>query len=112
MNDITAIIEALVKLIVAVLCVTVIPYIRNKYSTAQLESARVWIDIAVQAAEQLYSSTQGSEKKNYVVGYLLDKGIKVDVKDLDKLIEASVLELHSELYGATKETETNRCSRQ
>lgn len=102
--NITPIIEALIKLIVAVLCVTVIPYIRSKYSSAQLEAIRTWIDIAVRAAEQLYSSAQGSEKKNYVVDYLKNKGIRVDAKDLDKLIEASVLELHNELYGATKET--------
>lgn len=101
MTDITMIIEAVVKLIVAVLCVAVIPYIKTRYSASQLETARTWIAIAVKAAEQLYAAEQGSEKKNYVVSYLLDKGIKVDAKDLDKLIEASVLELHSELYGKT-----------
>ena len=103
MTDIMIIIEAVVKLIVAVLCAAVIPYIKTKYSAEQLESISAWIKIAVAAAEQIYSSTQGSEKKQYVIDYLTDKGLKVDTKDLDKLIEASVLELHSELYGTEKE---------
>ena len=104
MTDITMIVEAVVKLIVAVLCVAVIPYIKSKCSAEQLSEASAWIKIAVAAAEQIYSSAQGSEKKAYVIDYLTDKGLKVDTKDLDKLIEASVLELHSELYGKDKET--------
>ena len=103
MTDITMIIEAVVKVFVAVLCVAVIPYIKSKCSASQLETLSAWIKIAVAAAEQIYSSTQGSEKKQYVIDCLTDKGLKVDTKDLDKLIEASVLELHSELYGKDKE---------
>lgn len=102
MIDITTIIEAAVKLIVAVTCVVIIPYIKTLCSASQLKSIDAWIKIAVAAAEQIYSSTQGTEKKQYVMNYLTDKGLKVDTKDLDKLIEASVLELHSELYGKDK----------
>ena len=104
MTDITMIVEAAVKLIVAVLCVAVIPYIKTKCSASQLETARTWIAIAVQAAEQIYDSTQGSEKKQYVTNYINGKNLKVDIEDLNKLIESSVLELHSELYGKDKET--------
>ena len=102
MIDITTIIEAAVKLVVAVTCVVIIPYIKTLCSASQLKSIDAWIKIAVAAAEQIYSSTQGREKKQYVINYLTDKGLKVDTKDLDKLIEASVLELHSELYGKDK----------
>ena len=104
MTDITMIVEAVVKLIVAVLCVAVIPYIKTKYSASQLETVSAWVKIAVAAAEQTYNSTQGSDKKQYVVNYLAYKGIKVNTEDIDNLIEASVLELHSELYGKDKET--------
>ena len=103
MIDITTIIEAAVKLIAAVTCVVIIPYIKTLCSASQLKSIDAWIKIAVAAAEQIYSSTQGAEKKQYVINYLTDKGLKVNTRDLDKLIEASVLELHSELYGKDKE---------
>ena len=103
MIDITMIIEATVKLIAAITCVVIIPYIKTLCSASQLKSIDAWIKIAVAAAEQIYTSAQGSEKKQYVMNYLTDKGLKVDTKDLDKLIEASVLELHSELYGKDKE---------
>ena len=102
MIDLTEILEAAVKLIAAVTCAFIIPYIKTLCSASQLKSIEAWIKIAVAAAEQIYSSTQGGEKKQYVVNYLTDKGLKVDTKDLDKLIEASVLELHSELYGKDK----------
>lgn len=104
--NITPIIEALVKLVVAVLCVAVIPYLKEKYTTAQLEMAYSLIKIAVQAAEQIYTSEQGTQKKEYVVEYITSKGLKslkIDTKDLDSMIEAAVLELHSALYGAEKE---------
>ena len=107
MTDITMIVEAVVKLIVACLCIVVVPYIKSKCSAEQLSEARAWAKIAVAAAEQLYTSAQGTEKKTYVMNYLTCKGISVDYSDLDKLIEASVLELHSELYGKDK-AETNR----
>ena len=102
MIDITELVEIMIRLIVVVLCIVVIPYIKTKLSVEQLSELSAWIKIAVAAAEQIYNSTQGSEKKQYVIDYLTDKGLKVDTKDLDKLIEASVLELHSELYGKDK----------
>ena len=103
MTDVTELVEIMIRLIVVVLCIVVIPYIKTKLSVEQLSELSAWIKIAVAAAEQIYSSTQGTEKKQYVIDYLTDKGLKVDTKDLDKLIEASVLELHSELYGKDKE---------
>ena len=104
MTDVTELAEIMIRLIAVVLCIVVIPYIKTKLSVEQLSELSAWIKIAVAAAEQIYSSTQGTEKKQYVIDYLTDKGLKVDTKDLDKLIEASVLELHSELYGKDKET--------
>lgn len=105
-TDITPIVEAIIKLVVAFVCVMVIPCLKQKFSQTQLDNALIWIKIAVQAAEQLYASTQGAEKKAYVVKYMKDKGIKINTSDLDGMIEAAVLELHNQLYGTSK-TETS-----
>lgn len=102
MTDITVIIEVIVRVIVAALCVVVIPYIKTKYDADKLKTIRVWAAIAVAAAEQLYKSTEGEEKKAYVLKYLEEKGVKVDADELDGIIEASVLELHKALYGTEK----------
>ena len=102
-TDITPIIEAVIKLIMAFVCVMIIPCLKEKFSQTQLDNALVWIKIAVQAAEQLYTSTQGSEKKAYVVKYIQDKGFKINASDIDGLIESAVLELHDKLYGSNKE---------
>lgn len=103
--DITPIIEAIIGLVMAVVCVMVIPCLKERFTQTQLDNALVWIKIAVQAAEQLYTSTQGTEKKAYVLKYIQDKGFKINTSDLDGMIEAVVLKLHSQLYGKNKENE-------
>lgn len=105
-TDITPIIEALIKLIVVIVCVMVIPFLKEKFTQSQLDDALVWINIAVQAAEQLYTSSQGAEKKAYVLKYIEDKGFKINASDLDGIIESAVLELHNELYGTSKDSDT------
>ena len=61
--DITEISTLLVKL--AFLCLTVfaIPYFKNKLGNEKFNDALGWVKIAVSAAEQLYNSNQGNEKK-------------------------------------------------
>lgn len=100
--DITGIVQIIVQLVVAAVLTFVVPYIKKKLSTEQLNEALIWVDIAVAAAEQIYNSTQGAEKKAYVIDFIESKGFKIDASELDKAIEAAVLELHDSLYGTTK----------
>ena len=100
--NITEISTLIVKLVFVCLSVLVIPYIENKLGENKFNKALKWVKIAVAAAEQLYDSCDGEAKKQYVIKYLSDKGFKIDVETLDNMIEACVLELHSELYGAKK----------
>lgn len=97
--DITKILEIIIQLVVAVIGVTLIPYIKSKYSNEQIDYAMGWVKIAVAAAEQTFSSNAGKTKKHYVEKFLEDKGIKLDKADLDNAIESAVLELHNELYN-------------
>lgn len=94
--NLTVIIEALAALIAAVITAFVIPYIKSRTTNAQFEKIKMWVTVAVEAAEQIYTgSGRGAEKKQYVVEFLQEKGFKIDADSLDKLIEAAVFNLPS-----------------
>lgn len=72
-----------------------IPLLKQKYGRDKITSVIEAVDIAVKAAEQIYTKTgQGQLKKQYVLMRLNEQGIKISEKELDDMIEASVLELN------------------
>ena len=88
--DLTSIANAVIALIATIITAFVIPWIRSKTTAAQFEKIKMWVTVAVEAAEQLYTgSGRGAEKKAYVVEFLNSKGFKIDAETLDKLIEAA-----------------------
>ena len=92
MFDITWILE----IIIAVAVIVMIPYLKNKVGASQLATTMQYVKIAVEAAEQLYKeSGQGPLKKEYVLKWLADRKIKVDMDKIDAMIEAAVYNLHS-----------------
>ena len=94
MIDLTPVMEAVIALIVAVITAFVIPWLKGKISADKLEQIKLWVTVAVEAAEQLYKgSGRGEEKKAYVVQFLQEKGFTPDPDSLDKLIEAAVFNL-------------------
>lgn len=97
--DLTAIFNACILFLGALISAFVIPWIKSKTTAAERETLLGWVKVAVAAAEQLYDSTQGNLKKKYVVNYLQSKGYSVLLDDVENAIEAEVLRLHSELYG-------------
>ena len=97
MVDITSIIEAVIALIGAVITAVVVPYIRSRTTADQQAQLEQWVQIAVTAAEQIYTgSGRGAEKKAYVLQWLNDHGLTVDESKIDALIESAV-------YGLKKE---------
>lgn len=95
--DITPIVQAGILLIAAIISAFVIPWIKSKATTEQTSNFLRWVEIAVAAAEQLYESTDGEAKKDYVVNYLRGKGITMNGEDVENAIEAAVIKLHNEL---------------
>lgn len=72
-----------------------VPVLKQKYGKEKVLSVMEAVDIAVKAAEQIYKETgQGNLKKQYVLMRLNEQGFKVTEKELDDMIEASVLELN------------------
>ena len=105
--DITKIVVALIGLLSAVITGFLIPWIRSKtgINNGQIEEntmtiLRTVVTVAVQAAEQMYNSDQGKEKKAYVIQVLADQGYIADIEQIDEamnsLIEAIVYELRLE----------------
>lgn len=97
--DLTSIVQALVALCAVFITAVVIPYLRAKYANEDLSALLAWVEIGVKAAEQLYRQTDGELKKDYVLEFLASKGYYVDDAEVEKAIEAAVLELHAALYG-------------
>ncbi len=70
-----------------------LPVIKQHFTKQQLQNAYSLAQIAVKAAEQSGFVNTAQEKKTYVFQYLKSKGLKVTDDDIEKLIEAAVLEL-------------------
>ena len=72
-----------------------VPLLKQKYGKEKIVNVMEAVDIAVKAAEQIYKeNSQGNLKKQYVLMRLNEQGFKVTEKELDDMIEASVLELN------------------
>ncbi len=100
MTDLTPIFESLTALFAAIITVFVVPWLKRKTTQQDREELLKWVDIAVAAAEQLFDSSRGKEKKNAVVAFLKEKGFTFSESELDSAIEAAVLRLHRGLETA------------
>lgn len=95
-TDYTFIFELIITLISALISCFLIPQLKNRLSEEKREQLLYWTEVAVKAAEQLYGSKTGQQKKEYVVSFLLSKGIVFDVDEVTALIESEVYRLTSE----------------
>ena len=102
-NDYTFIFEFIITLLSTLVSCFLIPQLKNRLSKEKREKLLYWTEIAVKAAEQLYGSKTGQQKKEYVVAFLLSKGIVFDIDEVTALIESEVYKLKSEYK--TPETE-------
>lgn len=94
MVDLTPIITAVLTLIFSLITAFLIPYIKTKVSAEQFAIIKLWVQVAVQAAEMLYvGSGRGEEKKKYVIEFLNSKGFTLNAEEIENLIESAVLEL-------------------
>lgn len=99
--DYTELIQAIVALLSAIITGLLIPFLKRKLSEQKLEELRKWVAVGVKAAEQLYKGKTGQQKKEYVISFLLSKGIVFNVDEVTALIE-------SEVYKLTQEKAENK----
>lgn len=95
-TDYTFIFELIITLISALISCFLIPQLKNRLSEEKREQLLYWTEVAVKAAEQLYGSKTGQQKKEYVASFLLSKGIVFDIDEVTALIESEVYRLTSE----------------
>ena len=88
--DLTAIIEAFIALLAAIITYRIIPAIKAHTTEKQQALITAAIRTAVCAAEQLYGAGAGAEKLKWVMDELESKGFTVDLNR----IEAAVGELN------------------
>ena len=105
--DITKLIMAVITLLLAIITTFVIPWVKANKTQTQLATWNMWVKIAVTAAEQIFTSDQWAEKKQYVLNYLNSKGIKYDSATVNNMIESAVLELHAALAKEKVPNEKN-----
>lgn len=92
--DLTQFIVAILTLAISMVSAFLIPYIKTKVTAEQFNTIKLWVQVAVQAAEMLYvGSGRGEEKKKYVLDFLKSKGFTLNMEEIENLIEAAVLEL-------------------
>lgn len=91
--DFTELIEVIITLVSVLITTFLIPLLKRKLSAEKLEELKKWVGIAVNAAEQLYGSKTGQQKKEFVVAFLLSKGIVFDIDEVNAMIEAEVYKL-------------------
>ena len=91
--DFTVIIEFIIALLSAVVTTFLIPYLKQRLSEEKQKKLLFWVQTAVKAAEQIYGSKTGQQKKEYVVAFLLSKGVVFDVDEVTALIDSEVYKL-------------------
>lgn len=96
-KDYTIIIEIALTIISALVTGFLIPWLKTKLNNEKHQQLSYWVNTAVKAAEQIYGSKTGQQKKEYVVSFLLSKGIVFDVDEVTAMIESEVYKLTSEM---------------
>lgn len=96
--DLTKLLTALLEVALSLIIMYLIPYVKNyineKTTAEQQEKLRMWVKIAVQAAEMIFKEAgMGVEKFQYVSQFIKDQGFEINDEELKVLIESAVLEL-------------------
>ena len=94
----TEIILAVLALMGAVVTGIVIPLIKSKLSTAQLEKLDYWMRVLIAAAEtQITGEKMGEQKKAWVLDQLERTGLMFDRDVVSKAIDGICRELTADL---------------
>ena len=104
--DYTDLIQAIISLLAVVITGFLVPYLKTKISKEKFEKLKDLVSVAVKAAEQLYGSKTGQQKKEFVISFLISKGINFDVDEVTALIESEVYKLTSSVELCPGQVET------
>lgn len=96
--NITPIIEIVISVFAVIISTYFLPklavFLKSKLNEEQLKQLTEWVRVAVAAAEQMFNeSGLGEQKKEYVVNFIRSKGLEIDYKEIEALIESEVYKL-------------------
>ena len=93
--DFTPIIELTITVITTLISLYAIPYLKQKLSEEKFNRLSCIVCTAVKAAEQIYGSKTGQQKKEYVVSFLKSKNIMFDINEVEAMIESEVFKMNT-----------------
>lgn len=106
----TAILGALGTILVALIGIVTnkaVGYLNEKGVLVKLEKKQYLVDIAVNAAEQIWQNEDGATKlanaRNEAIKLLKENGINITSTELQNLIEASVKAMNDAINSTKKE---------
>lgn len=89
------VILAAIGLLGTIITAVVVPYFKSKTTTEQRDNIYFWVKIGVSAAEQMKDAGLiNIPKKEYVIEFLVSRGINLDLEQLDAMIESAVREMN------------------
>ena len=90
------IVLAIIGLLGTLITAIAVPLIKAKYDAEKRAKIYDYIKIAVGAADQILKveDPTGEKRKQFVVDYLTEKGLKITMEDLNMMIEAAVQQLN------------------
>lgn len=92
------ILKSIVEFVALIGAGYLITYLQKKIGAENLSKYYAWVNIAVNAVEQMIGPGQGELKKQEVIKFITEKlGNKISEKDLNILIEAAVAEINKVL---------------
>ena len=103
--DITPVIELAITIISALITLYVIPYLRQRLSEEKFRRLSCAVSMAVKAAEQIYGSKTGQQKKEYVISYLKTKNIAFNPDEVEAMIESEVFKMNAECFSLARNAE-------
>jgi len=94
--DLTAILEAIISIVVSIIAYKLIPWIKTKTTNEQQALLKATVKTLVFAAEQLYGAGEGAAKLDYVVKQLEEKGFTADRAAIEAIVKENIAALHAE----------------
>lgn len=93
--DLTAILQALIGLLAALITYRLIPWIKENTTAKQRANLAMAANIAVYAAEQMYGADKALNdvKLNYALDRVREAGFNIDSEQLRAAVEAAVKEM-------------------
>lgn len=102
MIDLTPIFTVLVTLALGLALRYAVPLIKANTTAKEREDMLFWVELAVEAAQQLYYQSSGPVRLQHALSILAEKGFDVTDTVVLSAVEAAVLRLHQALIEETE----------